>query len=56
MLKVYTAYDLKTFKFFKEMTEAELMEYVSDHGFMYKGKSKGIRYYGNYKYNYVAVK
>lgn len=55
-MKVYTDFKLRGFKFYKEMTQEEVLAYARSYGFMYKGKDKkGVRYYGNYKYNYIAV-
>ena len=55
-MKVYTNFNLKGFKFYKEMTLEEVLDYVRELGFQYKVKDKkGIRYYGNYKFNYIAV-
>lgn len=55
-MKVYTNFNLKGFKFYKEMTLEEVQEYARDRGLQYKGKDKrGNRYYGNHKYNYIVI-
>ena len=58
MFRIYYANKGRKFKF---MEEAETLEdvktFVGHYGFQFNGKDRnGILYYGDYRWNYVAVK
>lgn len=58
MFKIYYANKGRKFKLVEEVKSLdEVKKFVGQYGFQFNGKDKkGVYYYGDYKWSYVAAK